>query len=373
MSLNPKRPRISGSIVRFPISPARIAIHGYLPPLYGGVSVHLQRLLPFLDQSGYSYSFYDQNGQCDPSRNIYATYKTPLSYLRFLATVPEKIVHFNVGSPWSLVPAVSILKIRRKSVVWTVHSMAPHRTYLAAPPALRLILRQTLRRCDKIVAVNEEIATWLCDIGCLPTRVLVKAAFLPPSSDELADTHLDPLITKFVANHSPVIGVHGYFGYYLSGKDVYGIDLLADFLEMIKKEFSNAGLYTVISGSRDESHRRRIFEERARRKLVNDWMIIESNFPACAIYKLTDVFIRPTQTDGDSMSVRECIYLGVPVIASDCVGRPEACDLFVTGDVYDLARKVLDVLGNRSPQQPAQRQNPETYIPFELDMIYRGL
>ena len=38
--------------------------------------------------------------------------------------------------------------------------------------------------------------------------------------------------------------------------------------------------------------------------------------------RLTDVLLKPTNTDGDAISVREALYLGVPVVASDVVERP---------------------------------------------------
>jgi glycosyltransferase involved in cell wall biosynthesis len=49
--------------------------------------------------------------------------------------------------------------------------------------------------------------------------------------------------------------------------------------------------------------------------------------------KLSDIFLRPTRSDGDANSIREALYLGVPVIASDCVERPDQVLTFRTGDI----------------------------------------
>jgi glycosyltransferase involved in cell wall biosynthesis len=54
----------------------------------------------------------------------------------------------------------------------------------------------------------------------------------------------------------------------------------------------------------------------------------------------SDVFVRPTFTDGDSISVREALSLGIPVIASDCVERPDGVVLFKTGNAGDLSGKL---------------------------------
>jgi glycogen(starch) synthase len=50
--------------------------------------------------------------------------------------------------------------------------------------------------------------------------------------------------------------------------------------------------------------------------------------------------IRPTYTDGDSISVREALALGVPVIASNAVARPAGTVLFETGNSDDLMKKM---------------------------------
>jgi glycosyltransferase involved in cell wall biosynthesis len=44
------------------------------------------------------------------------------------------------------------------------------------------------------------------------------------------------------------------------------------------------------------------------------------------------VFIRPTFRDGDSISVREAVALGLPVVASNVGTRPESVLLFEAGD-----------------------------------------
>ena len=52
-----------------------------------------------------------------------------------------------------------------------------------------------------------------------------------------------------------------------------------------------------------------------------------------SIMSRSDVFVRPTRADGDSISVREAIDAGVPVVASVAGTRPEGTMLFRPGDV----------------------------------------
>src|SRR6185436_20225577 len=44
---------------------------------------------------------------------------------------------------------------------------------------------------------------------------------------------------------------------------------------------------------------------------------------ALAVIAKSDAFVRPTTVDGDAISVREALALGVPTVASDAAHRPQ--------------------------------------------------
>ena len=58
------------------------------------------------------------------------------------------------------------------------------------------------------------------------------------------------------------------------------------------------------------------------------------------------IFIRPTNTDGDSISVREALYFDIPCISSDVVPRPPGTIVFKNRNTDDLIIKIKDVLNN---------------------------
>ena len=64
--------------------------------------------------------------------------------------------------------------------------------------------------------------------------------------------------------------------------------------------------------------------------------------------KQLTVFVRPTYTDGDSISVREALALRVPVVASDAAYRPQGVLRFTAGNADDFVKKLLRVLGDPS-------------------------
>jgi glycosyltransferase involved in cell wall biosynthesis len=66
-----------------------------------------------------------------------------------------------------------------------------------------------------------------------------------------------------------------------------------------------------------------------------------------------DVFVRPTYADGDSLSVREALALGLPVVASDAAPRPSGVTVCRSGDVGDLVAKLSTVLAHPLASPPA--------------------
>lgn len=65
-------------------------------------------------------------------------------------------------------------------------------------------------------------------------------------------------------------------------------------------------------------------------------------------YVSTDAYLRPTNTDGDSFSIWEALYLGIPVIASDATQRPDGCVLFKNRNLDDLVDKADKLIRNYS-------------------------
>jgi glycosyltransferase involved in cell wall biosynthesis len=64
-----------------------------------------------------------------------------------------------------------------------------------------------------------------------------------------------------------------------------------------------------------------------------------------AIMARSQVFLRPALEDGDSISVREALALGIPVVASSVGTRPTGTILFRNGDIADLLEKIESALG----------------------------
>src|SRR5690606_3205564 len=80
----------------------------------------------------------------------------------------------------------------------------------------------------------------------------------------------------------------------------------------------------------------------------SEFVYVDDDVSFFSLLQKSTLSIRPTRTDGDSLSVRESLALGIPVVASNVVERPEGCVSFLSGNVEDLERKVLDVLRDKT-------------------------
>ena len=108
---------------------ARVAIYGSLPPPFGGVSVHLNRIIERLREEGIPFCLYEQRGKSIPERNVVASGRKLLRFVHFLLCVREPIVHFHTSKVSAIVTALVVLQLRRRKVILTFHSERLMRFY----------------------------------------------------------------------------------------------------------------------------------------------------------------------------------------------------------------------------------------------------
>jgi glycosyltransferase involved in cell wall biosynthesis len=324
-----------------------IAIIGRVPLPYGGVSVHLERLLARLRSESIEYDFYDLGGKANPKLHIFPG-KSRLIWLAWFllrARSRYKLIHFHVSNPYALIAADILMMGSGVRLAYSLHGEGLFRwSTKTGPWFLRWMLRKALRGADHLFPINPMVAQRLPDLGVNPSRITWMAAYLPPTEEEMDPKHISPEACDFFEAHSPVIGMQAWFGAFHDGQDIYGLEHAVSLLLGLRHKFPDVGLCTVISGTLCPTHRQHIFEMRAAAGLENEWLILEGGAPAVALFRRCELFLRPTISDGDSLSIRECLSFGVPVVASDAVIRPDRCRLFPTGDADAMVKTALAVL-----------------------------
>ena len=85
-----------------------------------------------------------------------------------------------------------------------------------------------------------------------------------------------------------------------------------------------------------------------------------------------DMLLRTTLYDGDSISVREALHLGTPVIATDNGMRPSGCDLFPISNLDALHAAIGKRLSTGNPRlqhEAGGDLNVKTVVNLYLEML----
>jgi glycosyltransferase involved in cell wall biosynthesis len=121
-------------------------------------------------------------------------------------------------------------------------------------------------------------------------------------------------------------------------------------LGSIREAHPDAGLLIVGSGSLDESLRKH-----SHASAYAGHVFLSGDLDhgaALAAIRKSTVMLRTTWYDGDALSVREALHLGVPVIASDNRMRPKGVHLIPARDRDALVKAVQEVLASSRPCEP---------------------
>ena len=340
-----------------------VAIVGVIPPPFGGVSVHVLREIELLRTEGFKVDLYEQRGKSDPDNSVYPLPKSRLGFFKFLTRVDCDLLHFHFSNHMASALTGLVLLLRpTQKYICTIHGESLVKAWVGGGWWYRKLLKNYLCRADAIISVNPDVAKFIQEtIGVSDTIVAVIPAFLPPSREELADENIPLAVAEFIDGRT-VIGTHGWFGFFQDGVHVYGFDMIAKLVALTKQKGLDVVFYTVISGSYDAEHREQIF--RLQEPLKDRWLIIEESFACASLFGKSDVFIRPTYTDGDSVSIRECLSLGVPVIASDAVKRPDQCSIFESRNQESLHAVFLDCF-----ESPEQNDRKAVEFGFDKDLV----
>ncbi|MGD0552223.1 MAG: glycosyltransferase family 4 protein [Sedimentisphaerales bacterium] len=321
-----------------------IALIGSYPPPYGGISVHLQRLVERMKEDGVDFRLYNTLSKSQQFPYVVSVADSKVMwYLRFCLSHRCKIVHLVSTSWLSRVMFGIMACLRSGKYVLSIHGRSISEKLRSHGLQSRLT-RWFLRRMDAVIACNPDIEReCIEDIGLDRRKVSMVPAFIPPNLQQAGE--LPNYVKEFVASHTPRLCAVGWIGSIYKGEEVYGTDMMVELVERLKADYPDIGLILSLNGG-DETKIEQ-FIKNCRRRLSDSMLVIaESLKEVSPVIRDCDVFVRPTNTDGDSVSIREALYLGTPVVSSDAVPRPEECVLFRNRCMDDFEEKVRYALSN---------------------------
>jgi glycosyltransferase involved in cell wall biosynthesis len=322
----------------------RVALVGVYPPPFGGVSIHIQRLLAGCLANNIRCTVFDRSWHTkkDPNvLNLLRIWNLP----RVLGTNQDIYHVHTVNRNWQIPMLFNCLAgMRRARLVLTYHALR-YSPQDFSPLGLRMT-QAVLKSASHCIAVNSGIKDKLLSMGAGPEKVSVIPAYLPPVQKEEEKKQVPPEVWTFMENHAPLVCANAFAIIRDKGEDLYGIDMCIELCAALKSIYAGVGLVFLLPSIRDHEY----FHELKRRISRQG---IERNFffqtKPCQFYPVlmkSDVFVRPTSVDGDAVSLREALYFKIPSVASDAVARPEDTVLFGNRDTNDFILKVREVLAD---------------------------
>ena len=283
---------------------------GKIPPPIGGVTIHVSRLLQHLQLKNTKFAFYDLN-----------SFNT-ISF--FLSLRGKKIAHLHSTHPiLQLLFVLSCRFFRCKSII-TIHgNMGVHNKIS------NYIEFIAIKISNIMLFLNQE--SYAKGVQCNKNSYLT-TSFIPPVEMEQLPYKYQVQIKELRQKVQTLFCTNAYnLAYDIKGKEIYGI---TDLINVFEKQPSKGIIISDPSGKYYN-----LFKERL--VTSNNIIFLPTAHSFYEVIKLSDCLVRYTTTDGDSVSIREALYLNMPVIASDCVDRPKTVILIESNNIGDLEAQIL--------------------------------
>ncbi len=337
-----------------------ILITGPVAPPYGGVSIHISRLTSLLDQK-YHFDFIDE------SRVIKDQYFNirKLNIWGYIKKIRKAdLLYVNSGKAILRIAHIISARIFSKKTILVVHSFSTNKKRLSLLTQARFY-----KLANSIMAVNPEIKTKLS----LKENCIVKDAFIPPFLDlePQLPAYINEWLSRNVRNHETIICANASKLNTFQNQDLYGLDLCIE----VSRRLMGKGIpfkFIFIVASIDKNE-----EEFLKNKTLISQFNLDNNFLLTAdtlsfvnLMDKSDIILRPTNTDGDSLTIREALFLNKPVLASDIVKRPEGVKLFKNRDIDDLEMKLEEMMQYKS--KSVKKANPKNDLD-EIESFYYSL
>ena len=338
---------------------------GPYPPPHGGVQTHLVAIRQFLLERGVRCAVINitRHRKAETDEVYYP--RNALELARLLLRLPYNLIHLHLGGHFSarLLGLCFLCSLMPRSrVVLTFHS-GGYPSSAAGRTARYWTLRGfVFRRLDRIIGVNSEIIEMFRKFGVRPSRLRL---ILPHAlMEKPPDVRIPETLESFLQAHQPLLLTVGLL------EPEYDLPIQIEVLGLIRQRFKNAGLLIVGSGSLEEELRHQIVSQP-----YAEHILLCGDVPHDVTLRIItegDLFLRTTLYDGDSISVREALQLGTPVIATENGMRPGGCDIIPPSDIAALNQAIERHLTQNNPRKQEGQARGEDNLQAVFD-LYREL
>ena len=315
-----------------------ITIIGKLPPPVGGVTIHVSRLVGWLDR--YNYRHF----------RLVLLSRESLRWDEIRYFFSSRIIHLHTSNPSLRFITSVICKIFGKKIILTYHGDLTRFNTL-----YNLFDLLSVKFCTIPIVLNKGSLQIASKYNSASIQL---SSFIPPFKHEKLKQVIGNSIISFAKKYSKLFCTNAYdVSFDKNGREIYGISELIHF-------FRNQNNCALIISDPSGNYKR--YLRKIGMKAPTNVLIIDEPHSFYEVLKLSDALIRNTTTDGDSISIREALYLNKPVLATNCVSRPNGC--IVYEDIFELHLKSL-----LNKHEKKVFKSKEVNTVKELTEIYNGL
>ncbi len=324
---------------------------GPYPPPEGGINRNILAIREELRKAGHRCSIIatSRSTRVTGEPDVHHP-RSPAKVLKLLRNIDSDVLHLHVGGDIGkriLALAFVCGVLGRGKKILSVHS-GGYPTSREGKAAKRNSIRGfVFRRFARVIAVNPLIAEVFLRYGLTSDRIHVIYPFVHRLPDKNVEVPTE--MRDFRAKCSPMLLTVGLL------EPEYDLFMQIDAMEKVLTEFPNAGLMIVGSGSLENDLREAIDS-----KPYRDRVFLTGDVKHKVTLHLLndcDILLRTTLFDGDAISVREALFLGTPVIATDNGMRPAVVHLIPTHDAGALVDEIKVIAGATTERQTPTRDD----------------
>ncbi len=278
----------------------KIVIFGSMPPPVGGVTRSVENLKIALDS---------------------ISIENRLFSFKALLTRKYDIAHIHYSKPWKIFIASLISKLIARKTIYTKHG-----------GVLRVdnfFLRVSINRLiDGIIFLNKD--TYGRYFKLPNKRILFTSLF--KEGIQIQNKKLDYFNKK---SDFKYLLVYAFDKVLIENKDLYGVDFILNNLEAFDPK------YKIVLLDPKSKYKDITMEHLEK--------IIYLNFTVdfLSLLKNIDIYLRPTRNDGNSVAIIEAMLVNTPVLASDCVQRPNSVTTYELDNFQDFHHKLENLTSEK--------------------------
>ncbi|MEQ1920975.1 MAG: glycosyltransferase family 4 protein [Pyrinomonadaceae bacterium] len=323
--------------------PLHVLQLGPVPPPEGGISRNMLAIRDELRAAGHRCSIIATSKSTVESNEPDVHHpRSKTALIGLLRNLDYDVLHLHIGGEVTkrvLALGAACTIFGGKRTVLTLHSGGFASTDAAKNATPTSLAGRIFRRFSRVIAVNDDLADVFRRYGVTDEKLSVVLPYSLKAPDDGVSVPAD--LASFCKTHSPLLLAVG--GLEKDYDPLMQVEAMLD----IVRGLPNAGLMIVGGGSMQSE-----VEAAIQNSGCADNIYLAGNVDHAVTLHLmrdADIVLRTTLFDGDAISVREALFLGTPVIATDNGMRPDGVELIGVGDVAALVKSVKEIARRVKP------------------------